>query len=240
MNSKLSMMIVYKTTNLINNKIYVGKDSHSNPKYLGSGVLLKQAFKKYGRENFIKEILEVCETPKQLDEREIFWIAELQATKREIGYNLAQGGTGGKTRETPWNKGISPSAETREKLRQKSLGGKGNTIPHIPWNKGLKIDVLTPETREIIREKNLGQKRSVETKLKMSVASKGKPKSEEHKAKLSVVNKGKKLSALTKTKMSEARKGVPQKQIQCPHCLLFGGTTLYRWHFDSCKFKEQD
>jgi hypothetical protein len=43
---------IYKTTNLINGKIYIGKRSHKNPekdKYLGSGNVLKQAISKYGK-----------------------------------------------------------------------------------------------------------------------------------------------------------------------------------------------
>lgn len=54
-------MIVYKTTNLINNKIYIGKDTHDNPKYLGSGIVLKRAIKKYGKLNFLKETIEIKE-----------------------------------------------------------------------------------------------------------------------------------------------------------------------------------
>ena len=41
-------MIIYKTTNLINGKFYIGKDSKNDPNYLGSGKILKKAFKKYG------------------------------------------------------------------------------------------------------------------------------------------------------------------------------------------------
>ena len=55
-------MIVYKTTNLINGKIYIGKDKHNNPNYLGSGKRLNQAIKKYGRDKFIKEIIEYCDS----------------------------------------------------------------------------------------------------------------------------------------------------------------------------------
>jgi hypothetical protein len=46
-------MIIYKTTNIINGKYYVGKDINNSESYLGSGVLLKRAIKKYGKENFI-------------------------------------------------------------------------------------------------------------------------------------------------------------------------------------------
>ena len=42
-------MIIYKTTNLINKKIYVGKDKKENPNYFGSGKILSLAIKKYGK-----------------------------------------------------------------------------------------------------------------------------------------------------------------------------------------------
>ncbi|MFN9113277.1 MAG: hypothetical protein ACK5XN_24675, partial [Bacteroidota bacterium] len=67
-------MIIYKTTNLINGKVYIGKDKHNNNHYLGSGKVLKQAIEKYGRENFIKEIIEECYDEKIWLEREIYWI----------------------------------------------------------------------------------------------------------------------------------------------------------------------
>lgn len=88
-------MIIYKTTNLINRKFYVGKDEKNNPNYLGSGINLNRAIKKYGRENFIKEIIEVCSTREELIEREKYWIKETKAQK--LGYNIADGGWGGNT-----------------------------------------------------------------------------------------------------------------------------------------------
>ena len=45
-------MVIYKTTNLVNGKIYIGKDKYNNPKYLGSGKILKLAINKYGKGNF--------------------------------------------------------------------------------------------------------------------------------------------------------------------------------------------
>ena len=44
------MSIIYKTTNTKNGKIYIGKSSIDNPLYLGSGIILNQAIKKYGRQ----------------------------------------------------------------------------------------------------------------------------------------------------------------------------------------------
>jgi len=46
------MAEIYKTTNLINGKIYIGQSFKHNCKYLGSGIFLKRAIKKYGIENF--------------------------------------------------------------------------------------------------------------------------------------------------------------------------------------------
>lgn len=88
-------MIIYKTTNLINGKFYIGKDSKNDPNYLGSGYILKRSIKKYGRENFKKEILEKCNSEEHLNERERFWIAELKCRERSDCYNIGAGGDGG-------------------------------------------------------------------------------------------------------------------------------------------------
>ena len=53
---------IYKTTNLINGKIYIGqhKSSSFDTNYYGSGKLLIKALKKYGKENFKIELIEGC------------------------------------------------------------------------------------------------------------------------------------------------------------------------------------
>ena len=64
------LKIIYKVTNVINNKWHIGKDSKNYKGYLGSGLTIKAAIKKYGKENFVKEILEICENLKELSNRE--------------------------------------------------------------------------------------------------------------------------------------------------------------------------
>lgn len=96
-------MIIYKTTNLINGKIYIGRDKNDNDSYLGSGLLLSKAIKKYGKENFKKETIEKCSTIKNLNEREIFWIYKLNSRNKKIGYNIAVGGECG-THTKSWCK----------------------------------------------------------------------------------------------------------------------------------------
>lgn len=103
-------MRVYKTTNKVNGKFYIGKQASNSNWYLGSGKALKNAINKYGRENFVKEILEECSSLEELAEREKFWIDKLDAIEK--GYNIAEGGNGGRTygggvkkENIPWNKG---------------------------------------------------------------------------------------------------------------------------------------
>jgi group I intron endonuclease len=119
---EVSMSIIYKTTNLINNKIYIGQHNSSADNYIGSGLNLNKAIKKYGKENFQREILEHV-TSANVNEREIFWIAELSATDRNIGYNISSGGTGGKIYqgENPF-KNKKHSIETKEKWSLKRKG----------------------------------------------------------------------------------------------------------------------
>lgn len=116
-------MIIYKTTNLINGKFYVGKDERNKPDYYGSGINLNRAIKKYGKENFIKEVLEYCSTKEELIEREKYWIKETRA--QELGYNIADGGWGGNTyteetkqRVSQFFKGKYVSPETIEKRKE--------------------------------------------------------------------------------------------------------------------------
>jgi group I intron endonuclease len=90
-------MFIYKTTNNINGKIYIGKLVRESKTYLGSGKILKQALKKYGKDNFTREIIEYCDCKIVLSEREKFWINYYNSTDSNIGYNITKGGDGGST-----------------------------------------------------------------------------------------------------------------------------------------------
>jgi len=90
---------VYKTTNLVNGKIYVGKHKcfkQHDKRYLGSGKLLKRAIIKYGIENFVQEILEYTDSEEKNREQEIFWIKKLNSQVPN-GYNISPRGIGGFT-----------------------------------------------------------------------------------------------------------------------------------------------
>jgi hypothetical protein len=88
--------IVYKTTNLINNKYYIGchKCNNLNDGYVGSGKILKRAIDKYGIENFSREILHYCNNEEEMKEKEKEIVNEKFITDLN-NYNLKIGGTGG-------------------------------------------------------------------------------------------------------------------------------------------------
>jgi hypothetical protein len=96
-------VIIYKTTNTVNGKIYVGKDKHNSPSYLGSGKRLQEAIRKYGKNVFVKEVLGEYGSEEEWLEAEKYWISKLQSNDRTIGYNLTDGGEGGNTKKY-WTK----------------------------------------------------------------------------------------------------------------------------------------
>lgn len=88
---------IYQTTNKLNGKRYIGLCTHENPiiledkkQYLGSGTMIKNAIKRYGRTNFTREILEICFSKEELNAAEIMWIEKLKPE-----YNITPGGAGG-------------------------------------------------------------------------------------------------------------------------------------------------
>jgi len=90
-------MQIYKITNKINGKIYIGKDERSRAQYYGSGLLIGRAIALYGKQFFIKDIIEEVENREELCNREIYWITYYRSTDRQVGYNITKGGDGGDT-----------------------------------------------------------------------------------------------------------------------------------------------
>ena len=119
---------IYLVRNKINGKQYIGQ-KHSDvfiPEYLGSGVYLKRAVKKYGKENFEHiNILEWCETKDLLDKAEQKWIDAYDAVNSPEFYNLAKGGIGtvaGSKHSIYWKQTMSKVMSTKthtEKTKQR-------------------------------------------------------------------------------------------------------------------------
>lgn len=107
---------IYITTNLINKKKYIGKRLYTLgwERYLGSGRCFKEAVKKYGRENFSREILEECNSKEELINSEIYWIQFYNAVESNEFYNIARGGIG------VARDGMKHSEEARRKMSEKA------------------------------------------------------------------------------------------------------------------------
>ncbi len=172
-------MIIYKTKNLINGKIYIGKDEKNAANYLGSGKYFKRALKKYGKENFRKTIIDIAEDATTLCLKEIFWIDFYNARDGNIGYNIQPGGEGSHLlgeKHPMFGKHLSD--ETKRKL---SKSHEGKSI----WNKGLKIGRMSEAHRRNISSALKGRKQSAETVLKRTKARKEYFHSEETCSKIS-------------------------------------------------------
>ena len=192
---------VYKITNIINWKVYIGQSinimvrwkEHVNAlnRNGSSCTLLQRAWNKYGQENFSFEILELC-SEDMLDEIEVKYIEIYDACNPKKGYNIESGG----------NKNKHLSEETKQKLREVHLG-----------------KTMSPETSQKMSKSRTGEGNGMygrhhteEAKKKMSEAKKGRPGhpcSDYAKERARQANLGKIVSEETCQKLSESHKGKP-------------------------------
>jgi len=150
--------IIYKITNTINNKIYIGahKTLNKEDSYLGSGVLIMRAIKKYGRDFFKKEIITECSSEKEMWQKEAD-IVDQEFIARDDTYNVSLGGVGDidfarkkikwlRENDPVWREEFAEKNRARLHLYKMSIGGNG-------WK---------------------GRKHKEETKKKISESRKGK------------------------------------------------------------------
>ncbi len=146
-------MFIYKITNNITNRSYVGQTKRQLEKRLKShfyearvkkyNMYLHNSIRKYGEEAFRIELIETCTTTNYAD-RERFWIKSLN-TLQPFGYNEHEGGKGGC---------LNASPELRKKL---SDAKKGKS----PWNKGLtKCDPRVAKNGQSISKSSIGKPKS--------------------------------------------------------------------------------
>jgi hypothetical protein len=164
MSNKAVVYTIYRTTNQVNGKVYIGKhQTHDiNDKYLGSGKLLKQAIKKYGVENFTKEILYTFDNEDDMNAKERKLVTE-DFVLQKNNYNLCVGGHGGWSyvnRELP--NGMLGKMQT---VTQKKAA-----CNWISRNQG-KLQKKTPARTAHIKqlaELNKGRRHTKKTKKRMS------------------------------------------------------------------------
>lgn len=220
--------IIYKTTNLVNGKIYIGYHFQANEPmefdgYLGSGKNLIKAIKKYGSDKFIRETLFVYDTEEDALAKERAIIDE-SFVNREDTYNLTIGG------------GIPPSAKGKPKSAEHrlniGLANKGKIVSQI--------------TKDKLRKSLLGRKKpapvSIETRKKLSEALMGHKHTEEAKLKMSLNHKdtsGINNPCYGLKGSAHPAFGTKRKRVICPHCEKDVAVNVAKaFHYDKCKFKK--
>ena len=207
-------MIIYKATNKVNNKSYIGQtikplekrqSEHLRSSIKNSNFAFHRAIRKYGKENFEWKILCECKDIDELNLLEEKYIKEY-GTFGKSGYNMNTGG------------GMSYGYKHTESSREK-IGMRYYPTGSAHPNTG---KVLSEHTRYLIKKNHApcsgkdnafyGKTHTEETKQKLSKMFKGKPSS---------------------------RAGMPFRVVECPHCgLRGGGPNMTRYHFDNCKHNQ--
>ena len=186
--------IIYKTTNLVNGKIYIGchATKNINDGYLGSGNLITAAIKKYGKNSFSREILYVFDNYKEMVDKETE-IVNKEFIKCESNYNISVGGAFDyrDNRKKPTVslklKNRVFSIDTIEKMKGK--------VPIIDNITGNRFKVSCDEYKRLkeagsVNHTSLGFKHTTESKNKISEKGLGRKRSEAVKQHLSKILSG--------------------------------------------------
>ena len=181
---------IYKTTNLKEGKVYIGQNKGEfYPYYYGSGLHIKRAINKYGRESFKLELIAYLPNREQLNEFEKFLISKYrEILGRDKLYNIQDGGEGhsgnhilncnccsckNKRGELIYteerNKKIS---ETKKKMARKGLYSHSEEVRR-KIGLSAKGRKLSEESKEKLRQKHLGKKLSEEHKKNIGIARTG-------------------------------------------------------------------
>lgn len=245
---------IYKTTNLINHKTYIGIHQTENidDAYIGSGLYFLRAVKKYGKENFKREILEFCSSYDELLDKERAYVNE-DWIKDKSNYNLKTGGqsTGILSKESKKKisntlkakyasgvlvqSGNAPYVATDEQKRQISETLKKRyqeTEHHLknkdPWNKGKK-GVQVPWNKGL---------KTPQTGLSRKGVKIG-PMDENKKILISnSLIEYYKTNPHPTTGLEPWNKGIELPKTECPYCnKMVDAANGKRWHFENCKLK---
>ena len=174
---------IYKITNLINNKIYIGchKTNNLDDGYMGSGKILKRAQEKYGIENFQKEILEVFDNPETMFEMEAK-LVNSEFVDSDDSYNLKEGGYGGFDYLN--STGLNMKNHNYSEISTKGKAARKQAIDELCEKFGVDNVSQIPEIREKLSKNRYvkhgkdtyktfsGKTHSQEAKKKMSEAKK--------------------------------------------------------------------
>lgn len=202
------IFIIYKTTNLVNGKFYIGKHNQSNESfdgYYGSGSLLAKAIKKYGKDNFVRETLFEFDNEYDAYQQEIIVISE--NLSNPLCYNVRPGGTGrsyNSTEQSRYLQHKSAIARWQDPDQYNTMKIERQTRYTTDVGKTI-IDNITNSVKALWNDPDYIKKQEDARS------------SEEYRAVLS--NKAKN-----------------RQRFKCIHCDgMFQPSHLVRWHNDKCK-----
>lgn len=157
---------IYQTTNLINGKKYIGmhETDNLNDGYLGSGIALTAAINKYGKDNFLKEIVYYAKNKEEMIKKEKELITEEIALSNDY-YNLRIGGHGGKLTEEikqkigkkskQWWEKKTPEERTQHvRYMQKNYTIEQRRELTLGRNNGMYGKTHSDKTKELLKEKS--------------------------------------------------------------------------------------
>lgn len=212
--------LIYKITNLLDGKTYVGlhKTDDENDGYMGSGKLLKEDIRRLGVENFKKEILHRCSSEEEMIQLEEE-IVNLDFLAGSV-YNQMPGGKyGSRERNGLTFFGKSHNLQTKQKIGEASSNRK-----------------YSDQSKEKMSQNNFANRNPEEQRLhaKRAGAIGGK------------AGKGVKRNRSFENGINPYQGknspnfGLKRKTFCCPHCGKSGAmNTMSRWHFDKCKAKPE-
>ena len=130
--------ILYKTTNVVNGKFYIGVSNGNNSSYKGSGTALLEAIKVHGSDKFKREILEEFDTEVAAFCREAEVVDEIFVRRRDT-YNIKVGGKGGIGQLKTEKHRENISRSIKKKIKSGELKSNGGRKPAMDNNKLIEI-----------------------------------------------------------------------------------------------------
>lgn len=202
---------IYQIRCLTNSKVYIGSSKHignrwiEHRKSLKDGthhsITLLRAWRKYGAEQFVFEVIELVDNEGDLVQSEQAWLDRVRPFDKDKGYNISPSAES--------CRGITRSPETRRRISEakKSSGWSPSLEHREAIGRAAKARVYGPEERAAMSAARKGKKRPPHVGERVRAALKGRPLSDEHRAKLSAAKIGTRLSEATKAKLARINTG---------------------------------
>lgn len=230
---------IYKITNIVNGKVYIGVTSasiesrfkkHCYEAENGSSRRLCCAMRKYGISNFHVELLEAVESQFR-SQRESYWIDQFSSMLYEKGYNMTSGGEG------------TPGALISERQKERISESVRASRALLSESQKKELTAAANTAKKGSEESADSRKKKSEAQLKRWSAIQPEMRSEIAKKSASSKNpEDMRRSAIKASSDSPVNKlGYRQPKVTCPHCSKTGGiAAMNRYHFDNCKHAKKN